>query len=269
MIFYQTSHSHCPNGETPGNHACDTTVSTGSGNYSTQIKFPRFHPDSSLITCAINQVSTGCCTYHLGASDRTSFSGPYFAFIGHGTGLRSLSLGRTLKDAVSLLQFYNAGSIIYNYFIQGTGTAITGGSDYLFSVTGRGSLNYSLECRSCSSFVYSISENLSGHHYKFIYVAEGKKKWSQLFRIKQVYSDDFVRFSEIKSVELENSNKLKINIYPSPSNGVVGIKFVNLFSGKFLIQISNTQGQTVFSKKVQIYGASFKFVRTLQRGMYW
>jgi hypothetical protein len=70
-------------------------------------------------------------------------------------------------------------------------------------------------------------------------------------------------------VELENSNVPKINIYPNPSNGVVGIKFVNINTGKFLIQISNTQGQTVFSNEVEANGENYRYVTTLQRGMYW
>ena len=60
----------------------------------------------------------------------------------------------------------------------------------------------------------------------------------------------------------------KINIYPNPSNGVVGIKFVNINSGKFSVQISNTQGQTVFSNEVEANGG-LKYITTLQRGMYW
>ena len=107
------------------------------------------------------------------------------------------------------------------------------------------------------------------HTYKFIYATGRDKKRNYFFRIKQVYSNGYTRFSEIKSIELENTDESKINIYPNPSSGVVGIKFVNIFTGKFLIQIFNTQGQTVFSKEVEIYGDSFRNITTLHRGMYW
>ena len=52
MIGCETGiYSQCPHGAS-GNMGYDTTVSTGSGNYSTQFKFPKFHPDSGLVTCA-------------------------------------------------------------------------------------------------------------------------------------------------------------------------------------------------------------------------
>ena len=47
----------------------------------------------------------------------------------------------------------------------------------------------------------------------------------------------------------KGTDKFKINISGCASDVVVGIKFVNIFSG-FLFQISNTQGQTV---SVQIF----------------
>ncbi len=84
-----------------------------------------------------------------------------------------------------------------------------------------------------------------------------------------MYSNGYPRFREVKYLELENSDMPKINIYPNPSNGVVGIKFVNTYSGKFLIQISNTQGQTVSNSEVEANGESFGYVTTLQSGMYW
>jgi len=115
----------------------------------------------------------------------------------------------------------------------------------------------------------SLRSDLGGHGYKFIYAAEGNKKWGRFFRIKPGYSNGYTLAGEIILVKLKNSDEPKINIYPNPINYVVGIKFVNIFTGKFLIQISNTQGQTVFSKEVQIYGERFRFIATLQGGMYW
>jgi hypothetical protein len=104
--------------------------------------------------------------------------------------------------------------------------------------------------------------------YKFLYTATGGNG-EYYFRIKQVYASGYVRFTDIKSIQLENTDKPKINIFPNPSNGVVGIKFANISSGKFLIQISNTQGQTVFSKEEEIMGDGVRYITTLPRGMYW
>ncbi|HMG67877.1 MAG TPA: choice-of-anchor E domain-containing protein [Chitinophagaceae bacterium] len=103
--------------------------------------------------------------------------------------------------------------------------------------------------------------------YKFLYAAKNGNG-TYFFRVKQVYSNGYSRFTDIKSVELENTNNPKINIYPNPSNGVVGIKFVNTNAGKFLVNISNTQGQTVFSNEIEASGG-LMYITTLQKGMYW
>ena len=119
------------------------------------------------------------------------------------------------------------------------------------------------------STIQIMAKNFSAGSYKYIYAAGISKNPKYYFRIKQVYSNGYPRFSEARSVELENSNQPKINIYPNPSDGVVGIKFVNTNSGKFIVQISNTQGQTVFSGELEASGEGVNYVTTLQRGMYW
>ncbi|MFI5188152.1 MAG: choice-of-anchor E domain-containing protein [Chitinophagales bacterium] len=116
--------------------------------------------------------------------------------------------------------------------------------------------------------VDTVQKNSAGTDYKYIYTTGKSENTRYFFRIKQVYSNGYPRFSEVKFVDLENSDAPKINIYPNPSNGVVGIKFVNVNSGKFLVQISNTQGQTVFSNEVEA-NDGVKYITTLQRGMYW
>jgi len=116
--------------------------------------------------------------------------------------------------------------------------------------------------------IYTMPRNYSGTDYKYLYTTGISENTKYFFRIKQVYSNGYPRFSAVRTVELENSDAPKINIYPNPSDGVVGIKFVNVITGKFLVQISNTQGQTVFSNEVEANGG-IKYVTTLPRGMYW
>lgn len=122
--------------------------------------------------------------------------------------------------------------------------------------------------RNFTSVGNQSKEEFESSAYKFLYTAQ-EGGGTYYFRVKQVYSNGYVRFTDIKSIELENSDKLKINIFPNPSNGVVGIKFANNYSGKFLIKISNAQGQTVFSKEEEIYGGGIRYITTLQKGMYW
>ena len=73
---------------------------------------------------------------------------------------------------------------------------------------------------------------LEANGYKFLYTATSGSG-NYYFRVKQIYTSGYTRFTDIKSIELENTDKPKINIFPNPSNGVVGIKFVNISSGNF------------------------------------
>ncbi|MDP9229578.1 MAG: T9SS type A sorting domain-containing protein [Bacteroidota bacterium] len=72
------------------------------------------------------------------------------------------------------------------------------------------------------------------------------------FKVKQRYPNGFVKFSDIKSVEFQNPFLSKIFLYPNPSSGIVGIKFVNIPAGKLWVHIFNVQGQTVVSKELEV-----------------
>jgi hypothetical protein len=66
------------------------------------------------------------------------------------------------------------------------------------------------------------------------------------------------RFAKLKTGKEEHTDNEKKNIYPNSWKGFVGTKFVNIFSDNFLIQISNTQVQTVFREEVQVFSDGLK-----------
>jgi hypothetical protein len=109
----------------------------------------------------------------------------------------------------------------------------------------------------------------SNDPYRFVYRAVNGESGVYYFRIKQVYSNGYSRFSNIRQVTLENSDFPKFTLYPNPSNGIVGIKFDNISTGHYSIQIYNTQGQTMVKKEITMTGSSYMQVATLERGVYW
>lgn len=109
----------------------------------------------------------------------------------------------------------------------------------------------------------------SNDPYRFIYMAANGESGTYYFRIKQVYSNGYSRFSNIKQVILENSYFPKFTVSPNPSNGIVGIKFDNNTTGHFSIQIYNTQGQTMVKRDVNLTGTSYLQVASLESGVYW
>jgi hypothetical protein len=84
--------------------------------------------------------------------------------------------------------------------------------------------------------------------YKLDYTTSSNERGVFYFRIKQVYANGYVRYSNIKQLELESSAIAKFSVYPNPSTGIVGIKFDNNLHGQFNIQVYNTQGQMAVKK---------------------
>jgi len=361
VAVFNRGYSQCPNGQTPGATAYDTTIKFGAGIVATQFKFPKFDPQTGMVTCVnlcvtikgvIDSVAlenfssapqTGSYSYSrrdtvsgpgiptfltsgtndlnfgpfpLDAYDGVLGSGPDFYSAGSDTVLTKV-LCVSINDSATIADFYGTDSVIYNYHINASaGWGVTGGSaaafvlssalvNFHFSYCTCPSATLPLNIRSFNirkvntdkaeitwsgfdnpnaSYHYEIEMSRNGNNftsigtqsktefeangYRFLYTAKDGSG-NYYFRVKQVYSSGYVRFTDIKAIELENTDKPKINIFPNPSNGVVGIKFANISSGKFLIQISNTQGQTVFSKEEEIIGDGVRYITTLQRGMYW
>ena len=107
----------------------------------------------------------------------------------------------------------------------------------------------------------------NNNNYKFVYDLRNKNENGiHFFRIKQVYSNGYTRFSDIRSVELKSLELPKFNFYPNPSNGIVGIKFDDIFGGKLFIQIINMQGQTIVIKEIFVNGDSNCRIAALQGG---
>jgi len=107
------------------------------------------------------------------------------------------------------------------------------------------------------------------NQYRTIYQAAEGEGGIYYFRIRQVYASGNVRYSNIRQVTLEKSDFPKFSLYPNPSDGIVGIKFDNILTGHFNIQIFNAQGQKVVSKEIAAGGSSYVQVARLETGVYW
>lgn len=105
--------------------------------------------------------------------------------------------------------------------------------------------------------------------YRLVYRAIDGETGTYYFRIKQVYSSGYSGYSNIRQIALENSDFPKFTLYPNPSDGIVGIKFDNIITGQFNIQIYNTQGQVMVKKDIVASGASYLQLATLKSGVYW
>jgi hypothetical protein len=109
----------------------------------------------------------------------------------------------------------------------------------------------------------------SNEAYRAIYTAPAGENGIYYFRVRQIYSNGYVRYSNIKQVRLENSASVKFSLYPNPSEGIVGIKFDNISTGHFNIQIYNAQGQIIVQKGIVIGSSSYVAIGKLRTGTYW
>jgi len=114
----------------------------------------------------------------------------------------------------------------------------------------------------------SLPKNAMTESYNMLYTTNGQTgAW--FFRIKQVYSNGYARYSNIQYVAMENSGSPKFSLYPNPSQGIVGIKFDNSSAGHYEIQIYNSQGQIIVNKAIVVGGSSYVQIGVLKGGNYW
>ena len=120
------------------------------------------------------------------------------------------------------------------------------------------------------SDVGEIPRNIANNDlYKYVYTTNQNENGIFFFRVKQVYNNGYTRFSTIKQVYLEYSALAKFTVFPNPSNGIVGIKFDNIESGKMMLQVYNSRGQKVLQKDILVTGSSYQQVGMLESGIYW
>lgn len=105
--------------------------------------------------------------------------------------------------------------------------------------------------------------------YRYSFTSPNNESGKYYFRIRQRWQNGYVRFTEIKTVEFTNPVFASVSLYPNPSNGNAGIKFVNGKAGRVLVQVTGTGGQPVLSKEMQVAETDYKSIGTLPVGVYW
>lgn len=105
--------------------------------------------------------------------------------------------------------------------------------------------------------------------YSFPYITRQQREGIYYFRIRQVYSNGYSRFSDIRTVTLKNYQTSNFILFPNPSNSIIGIKFDNIQGEKKIIEIFNSQAQKVVSREIEVTGSFYQLATSLQKGMYW
>lgn len=361
LLFYaQKSAAQCAGGSPSGTAAFDTTVSFGIGVSATQIKFPKFNPQTAMLSCvrlvvtmvgvvnhvgmqnlsttntnqarffynrtdnmngpgltpALNNSLNGQYgPYNLTTYDGTAGSGSDFHAITNDTILKK-TMSRTLTDSVTISEFYGTDSLTYNYdmslFTYASFTA-----DNSSSVSTSALVNFRLEYCTCplaalpvgmknftvqksgneadlrweaeagtDRYYYEVEVSRDGRKfskaalidknnetgnaaYRFAHAIKPNEYGRYYFRVKQRWLDGYYRYSEVRSVEYTNPVFSTVSIYPNPSTGNIGLKFVAGKAGTYLVQVSNAGGQILVSKELRMAQTDYKQVASLQKGTYY
>lgn len=105
--------------------------------------------------------------------------------------------------------------------------------------------------------------------YQFSHAIKANDYGRYYFRVKQRWYDGYYRYSETRSLDFANPLFSTVSVYPNPSSGAVGVKFVAAKAGRYSVQVSNAAGQIVSSAEWQVAETDFKQLTPLQKGLYY
>ncbi len=159
-----------------------------------------------------------------------------------------------------------------NFSVSKTGTANAGlrweaeaGTDHYFYEieVSRDGQHFSKEA------VMNKQVNAASPLYQFAYAAKPHEYGRYYFRVKQQWLDGYYRYSEVRSVDFANALFASVSVYPNPSSGQAGIKFIAAKAGVYKVEVSNAAGQGISNKEMQVAETDFKQLNTLQKGTYY
>ena len=88
------------------------------------------------------------------------------------------------------------------------------------------------------------------------------------FRVKQVYPGGYSRYSNIKQVNLENSDFPGFTIYPNPANTQITVSLPSQFNTSYSVKVFDVYGKRVKDMKFNGSESVLIDVRDLANGLY-
>lgn len=105
--------------------------------------------------------------------------------------------------------------------------------------------------------------------FLYSYQMTGNDYGRYYFRVRQRWLNGYVRYTAVKAVEFNSAIFENTSLYPNPTTGNAGIKFVNAKAGKVLVQVTNAHGQPVSTKEITITSTDYQLLPKLPSGVYW
>jgi len=105
--------------------------------------------------------------------------------------------------------------------------------------------------------------------YLYSYAIANNDFGRYFFRVRQHWINGYVRYTPVKTVEFSNPIFAATALYPNPTTGRVGIKFINVKPGRMLVQISHADGRQVAAKEITVSQTDYQQLSPLAAGLYW
>lgn len=161
-------------------------------------------------------------------------------------GLKNFLVSKTSAKGADLQWEGQNDEYVYNYDVEVSRDGV--------HFTKLATLDRKYSTNPAFRYAFELSNNDYGRYY---------------FRVRQHWLNGYIRYTSVKSVEFNNPIFEMTTLYPNPSTGSSGIKFVNTKAGKMLVQVSNAHGQPVLSKELTVSSTDYQLLPTLPSGMYW
>jgi len=162
-------------------------------------------------------------------------------------GLKNFTLSKASTNAVDLRWQAEAGT--YNYFYE---IEMSRDGQH-FSKVG----------------VQQKTVNNAKASYQFLYPVRPNEFGRYYFRVKQRWLDGFYRYTDIRSIEFTNPAFSTVSVYPNPSSGNVGLRFIAAKAGNYQVEVSNAAGQVISRKDLVVAETDYKQLGLLQKGTYY
>ncbi|MBX3257292.1 MAG: T9SS type A sorting domain-containing protein [Chitinophagaceae bacterium] len=107
--------------------------------------------------------------------------------------------------------------------------------------------------------------------YEFGYDVPANTNGKLYFRLKQLSATGEISYSGVKIINIQNTDKQVLSLYPNPAGKQVELRFNTPQKQKLQVDVINSVGQVVESKGINLNGAqqhTFLFSRAHQPGVY-
>ena len=192
------------------------------------------------------------------------------------TGGNSMSLVRTSALVHFRFEYCTCSTLTLPLGVKNFAVTKTSASSALLSWEGENDPNvysYGIEVsrdgRTFAQVATVDRKYVANPSYHHAFSIPGNDYGTYYFRVRQQWPNGYVRYTIIKPVSFDNPLFAATSLYPNPSSGSVGIKFVTVRPGRVLVQVTNAGGQQVMTKEFQVAQTDYKLLGNLPAGSYW